>query len=481
VSERLEFSRASLMGVPYAQRGRETTQVLLALFFFALPIVCLPLALRESATGLWVQAGLPQHVVEKVSISADGAPLIHVLVQNRGVYQSADNGATWRQANSGLPSTSWGQVQVQAFAVDTQQPATLYAGMAEIGLADSALRTGLYMSGDGGTTWLAVGRDMVGKAVQAIGVMAPPAHHVDNPGSSVCVATGAELYCSRDHGQSWSRLDWRGVETSILSIAIRPGQPDVVYLGTKGRGIYRTENGGAAWEAILANLEDVDINHITIAPGQPSLMYLATSSGVYRSLDAGSTWTQLEGPTQERRINAVVAHPSDGSALCAALEHGAASCSSDGGQTWTALRRGLGDVTVLSLAIDPRNESILWAGTTDGIWRHVFESPLSERALPSTETATPSQAIDATPAPTGTATATPPATPTGVPTRMVTATTMPTPTMTATATPQPSPTFSPTATTTATPAATDTPRQEPGPSGDSATAVPSPTEAAIRR
>jgi photosystem II stability/assembly factor-like uncharacterized protein len=434
--------------------------------------------------GLWVQSGLPKDAIEEVLIPQGDMPLLYVLVRDRGVYRSADNGVSWEPSNEGLPSTSWGRIQVKAFAADARKPAILYAGPAEIAHADSALGTGLYVSANGGDSWLAVGRDMVGKEVQTIGVMALPAGERGEATGMVCVATGAELYCSLDHGQSWSLLDWRGVETRILSIAIRPGEPEAIYLGTQGSGIYRTENGGAAWEAILDNLEDLSINQIAIAPRQSALMYIATNSGVYRSLDAGSSWTKLAGPTSNRPVNAIALHPTDGDALCAGLEHGAAYCTSDGGSTWTALRRGLGDVTILSLAIDPQNESILWGGTSYGIWRYVFESPLSRSAVPTT---TQAESVASTEAPTPSATPSPRVTvttaPTPSPTHTATATSTPTATPAATPTTQPSPTSSPTATSTSTstPTPTITPQQGPGPAAKTPTAAPSPTEQPIRR
>jgi len=453
----------------------------LALFCFALPIVCLPWALRESATGLWIQAGLPRHEIQEVLIPQEGLPLLYVLVQNRGVYRSADNGATWEQTNDGLPSTSWGRIQIQAFAADAQQPEILYAAPAEMEHADSALGTGLYVSANNGTTWLAVGRDMVGKEAQAIGVMPLPGGEGVAQSSMVCVATGAELYCSLNHGESWSRLDWRGVETHILCISMRPGEPQAIYLGTQGSGIYRTKDGGATWEAILENLEDLDINQIAIAPGQPALMYIATSSGVYRSLDAGSKWAKLAGPMSHRVINTIALHPTDGDALCVGLEYGAAFCTSDGGATWTALDRGLGNATILSLAIDPRNESILWGGTSNGVWRYVLESPISRHTTGTTPTTMSAGPVDLTPTPTATPSQRGDATttPTASPTHTASPTFTQTPTLTGTFTPQPSPTLSPTGT--STPTSTATPQQTPGRSTDKATPVPSPTEQPIRR
>lgn len=454
-------------------RGSKTTQLVLAVCCFALPLFLIPLASRESDTELWVASGLSRSIVKKVFIPGGTASLLYALVADQGIYRSGDNGLTWRAMNNGLPLAQWGRIAVQALAVDEVQSFVLYAGMADAGRRDSAFGTGLYLSDDGGSTWLASARDMVGKEVQAIAVMptlalgrpgeAEPRLRAEDEGtkalSVVCVATSGELYRSMDRGGSWSRLDWRGVDTRILSLAVRPGNPDAIYVGTQGGGIYGTENGGASWVAMNQDLGDLDVYDITISVTEPGLMYLATNGGAYNSQDAGMTWTKLGGATEGRIVNTITVHPQDGNVLYAGLQHGAAYRSTDGGRKWTPLKRGLGDLTVLSLAVDPHDKSILWAGTTNGIWRHVARAPasLTPTGTVSTASATP----EPEPASAGTATRT--ATSTRTRTAQPTATTSATapPTNTATATPTVSPTLSPTATLTATPTATQTPTWTP--------------------
>ena len=478
--------------------GRKAAQIALALCCFALPMLFIPLAARESGTDLWVRAGLSKSTVKRVLIPGGTVPLLYALVTDQGVYRSSDNGVTWEAVNKDLPLAQLGRIGVQALAVDEGQPSVLYAGIQEIGYGESALRTGLYLTEDGGTTWLPLGTAMIGQEVQAIAVMpalslskspgqtgavpsrsdgaAPSRSDGATPPSVVCVATGGELYRSMDRGRSWSRLDWRGVETRILSLAIRPGNPDAIYVGTQRSGVYSTEDGGVSWIAMNQDLDDLDVYDIAISVNEHDLLYLATNGGVYKSVDAGSTWTKLGGATEGRLIHAIALHPQDGNAVYAGLRHGAAYCSMDGGLQWTSLKRGLGDLTVLSLALDPEDASVLWAGTTDGIWRYVFGAQMSLTVTRTVSTVT----VTPRPEPTGTGTPMPTLTsPLGT-------TVLPTasPTSTATATPTMSPTLSPTATYTPKPSATQTPTWTPT---STATAVPptpvppTPTETLVPR
>lgn len=442
-------------------RDRRTTEIVVALCCFALPILLTPLAARESGTDVWVRAGLPKITIKRMLMPDAAVPPLYALAADSGIYRSADNGVTWEAANNGLPSAQWGRIAVQALAADMDNPSVLYAGLAEIGNTDSAFGMGLYVSNDGASTWLALGREMAGKAVQAIAVMpaltlspvsSPSGSTTPNPVSVVVVATNVGLYRSVDHGQSWSRLDWRGTEIRILSLAIGPGNPDVVYVGTQGGGIFGTEDGGASWVAMNRGLDNLDVRHISISVSQPRVMYVATEGGVYRSPDAGTSWTKLGGPTEGRRVNTIALHPLEAGVVCAGLEYGGACCSVDGGTQWALLKRGLAAQSVLSLTFDPLNASILWAGTTDGVWRHVSATVASQAATPTAPAGVGALTVTPTVAPTSTrqpsATVNPTASKTHTATVSPTVSRTPSPTATYTSMPSatPTPTFTPTST-----------------------------------
>jgi len=452
-------------------RGRRATEIVIALCCFALPILLTPLAARESGTDVWVRAGLPKVTIKRMLIPDAALPPLYAMAADRGIYRSVDNGVTWEAVNSGLPSAQWGRIAVQAFAADMDKPSLLYAGLAEIGSRDSAFDMGLYVSDDGGSTWLALGREMAGKAVQAIAVMPaptlPPVSSSSraissgakelNPVSVVFVATNVGLYRSVDHGQSWSRLDWRGTEIRILSLAIGPGNPDVVYVGTQGGGIFGTEDGGESWVAMNRGLDNLEVRHISVSVTEPRLMYVATDGGLYRSLDAGTSWTKLGGPTEGRPVNTIALHPLEAGVVCAGLEYGGVCCSVDGGAQWTLLKRGLAAQSVLSLTFEPLNASVLWAGTTDGVWRYVFATVVSQAATRTVPAGAGALTVTPTVAPTSTrqpsATVSPTASLTHTATVTPTVSRTPSPTLTYTSMPSatPTPTFTPTFTPTSTP------------------------------
>ena len=126
---------------------------------------------------------------------------------------------------------------------------------------------------------------------------------------------------------------------------------------------------------------------MVVSPNDPNVLVLATSKGLYRSSDGGKTW-QATGPN---RVNATSLIQSGDSLIVGgvAAAPGASpivkkdggraapdgkvviAASSDDGKTWTTLHpRGLPDVSVQSLAVDPADSSALYALTTTGKLYH---------------------------------------------------------------------------------------------------------------
>jgi len=132
-------------------------------------------------------------------------------------------------------------------------------------------------------------------------------------------------YKSEDGGKNWIQVspgafEWFDKETrtskvfylldNITTFAMDHESPNVVFLGTKGCGIYRTTNGGKTWEFIskgLGTLEDISINSIAIDPKYPNIVYTGTNKGVFRSLDKGATWKPFNNglPDFDREIKTI--------------------------------------------------------------------------------------------------------------------------------------------------------------------------------
>ena len=453
-------------------RGRRSAQIALAVWLFALPLLLIPVALREPAGDLWTRAGLPKDTVKCILVPGGAVPSQYALVARKGVYRSVDYGVTWLAKNSGLPSAPLGGIEVQAFAMAEGPPLLLFAGMGGIGSTDAALSAGLYVSDDGGVTWIGRAQDMAGREVVAIAVLADSSaglSTVGEPAAPVVYAATRDgiYYSSADYG-SWAQLDWRGGEIPILSVAVGPGDPKVLYVGTKDYGLYASSDGGLSWTELNQGLGSRDVYAIAISGTEPNRVYLGTESGVYRSMDAGSTWIRAGGAVEGHQINAIAVHPWDASFVYAATRGGGVCISTDAGREWAPMKRGLGNLTVLSLAVDPGNQSVLWAGTTDGIWRYVFDGGVSAAVVSGTPTHTVAPTVTPTHTSSPQASSTLSSTPAAAPIRTVTA--MPTetapPSPTATQVAQPTPTVEPTLT----PTATETSRPPP------TSVPPAPTE-----
>ena len=122
------------------------------------------------------------------------------------------------------------------------------------------------------------------------------------------------LYRSTDRGAHWVKTPFTrrlsldpndGNRTSGQKMAVDPANPDVVYVGTDSNGVWRTLDGGASWSQVSAITAGASPGHPGIvfdrasgtdASGRTKTIYVPSyGNGVWRSLDAGATWTKTSG------------------------------------------------------------------------------------------------------------------------------------------------------------------------------------------
>jgi len=159
-----------------------------------------------------------------------------------------------------------------------------------------------------------------------------------------------------------------------------PGQPNVFYVGLVNGGVWKTDDSGRTWAAIFDGQPTQSIGDIAIAPSDPNIVYvasgeglrrpdLAIGDGIYRSSDAGRTWTHL-GLRNGQAIPAIRVDPRDPNRIFAAVlghpygpnpERGIFR-STDGGETWTKVLYKDENTGGCDLEMDPANPDILYAG-----------------------------------------------------------------------------------------------------------------------
>jgi photosystem II stability/assembly factor-like uncharacterized protein len=161
----------------------------------------------------------------------------------------------------------------------------------------------------------------------------------------------------------------KGVGT-IYSIAIHPNRSEVIYLSSE-KGLYKTTDGGTRWSRIEGGLGTFPILSIAINPAIPSVLYVGTfSDGVYRTTDAGRSWLLINAGMRDyvSVVNSVVIDPNNPHILYAGTTMGSYK-SVDNGVMWERISTGLNSVFVVCMAVDPHNPSLLYAGTSGGVYK----------------------------------------------------------------------------------------------------------------
>ena len=168
-----------------------------------------------------------------------------------------------------------------------------------------------------------------------------------------------------------------------FGVAGNANQPDTFYFGSVGGGVWKTENAGRTWLPISdEGIPIGSIGAIAVAPSNADVVYVGTGEsdirsqhsygiGMYKSTDAGKTWTHI-GLENTRQISRIVVDPANPNLVyVAALGHvydanpdRGVYRSTDGGTTWNKIlfnREKPNDVGAADITIDPKNPSVLYA------------------------------------------------------------------------------------------------------------------------
>ncbi len=185
--------------------------------------------------------------------------------------------------------------------------------------------------------------------------------------------------------QVLNALEWREIGPAnmggrVTDVAGIPGNPSIFYVGGADGGVFRTTNAGVTFHVLFTDQHVYSVGALAIAPSDVNVIWLGSGegdprnsvsygNGVYRSLNAGDTWTHL-GLDGTERIKRIVVDPRDPDvAFVCALgrewgpnEERGVFKTTDGGVTWEKVLYIDHDTGCSDLAIDWSNPRILFAG-----------------------------------------------------------------------------------------------------------------------
>ena len=165
----------------------------------------------------------------------------------------------------------------------------------------------------------------------------------------------------------------------IDDVAVDESRPWVFYIGAASGGVWKTTNAGTTWTSLFDDQPVSSIGDVTLAPSDPEIVWVGTGEpnnrqsstighGVYKSTDGGASWEHA-GLADTHHIGRIVIHPTDPATVYVAAvgrlwganaERGVFR-TTDGGKSWDKVLFVDEDTGVIDLVMDPVNPRILYA------------------------------------------------------------------------------------------------------------------------
>ncbi|HEX5760883.1 MAG TPA: glycosyl hydrolase [Thermoanaerobaculia bacterium] len=184
--------------------------------------------------------------------------------------------------------------------------------------------------------------------------------------------------------ETFSGLALRGIGPAVASgrvgdIAIHPSDESTWYVAAASGGVWKTTNAGTTWTPIFDQQGSYSIGCLAIDPKDPLVVWVGTGEnnvqrsvsygdGVYKSVDGGRTWENV-GLEASEHIAKILLDPRDSNVVYAAAQGPLWSAggdrglykSTDGGKSWKAVLQISEHTGVTDVVLDPRDPNVLYA------------------------------------------------------------------------------------------------------------------------
>jgi photosystem II stability/assembly factor-like uncharacterized protein len=311
-----------------------------------------------------------------------------VGVNNGGVWKTDDFGRTWSPIFDDAPTGSIGDI-----AISPSHPDIIYVGTGEgLHRPDLGVGDGIFKSTDGGETWTHIGLadvQQVGRIV--VHPSDPEIVFVAGLGHPYGPNEERGVFRTLDGGTTWEKVLYLDQNTGAIQVELDPTNPQVLFAdlwehregpwenaefsGPKS-GLYKSIDGGANWHKLSKGLPSAEQGlgriGVGIAPSNPKRMYATVDArdqgGIYRSDDAGESWTLISTDTRlwgrggdfaEIRV-----HPDHPNQLF--VGNIASYRSDDGGVSWTSIKGAPGGDDYHRIWINPLQPEIMLFVTDQG-------------------------------------------------------------------------------------------------------------------
>ncbi|MBZ5729065.1 MAG: hypothetical protein LAP87_29330 [Acidobacteriia bacterium] len=193
----------------------------------------------------------------------------------------------------------------------------------------------------------------------------------------------------------WEQAGPTNIGGRMTSLAVHPANPDLLYIGAAGGGVWKSEDAGRSWTSLWHAEASLNVGSLAIDPRNPDVIFCGTGEangsadsyagvGLYRSNNAGKTWKLLAASAKAgipRRIGVIAIDPSDsnhiriGGVRHSSQEVSGMFVSRDGGTSWARdTQISPLDNWCHAIVFHPSAKGVLFAtvyeqGARNGIWR----------------------------------------------------------------------------------------------------------------
>jgi photosystem II stability/assembly factor-like uncharacterized protein len=365
-----------LLGIPiYAMTISPQDAATIYLSTFSIGI------LRTTDRGdTWLPSGLQSDDIYTVAINPQNDTILYAGTAGNGLFRSLDDGATWQHSQAGFRNAD---ITSLVMPSGSQH------------LITSLFGGGVLESLDGGSSWAEINSGLTDKFV--VQVVVDPTHtnliyaltsdglfRYDTLVSSGWVYVGEDLPKSSSSQPIFSAEDPRASRETLLNeleattnrieglpeaenlldMVYAPSNPNVVYLGTGGSGVYKSLNGGRDW--FFSGLDGSVINSLAVNPLNANTVYAITNNNgsVRVSFDGGGSWGSLEINIYVPAAYSLAVATDGTGALYMGSSLGVLRYTPSTG--W--INTGLTGISVPVVVTDVNHPGLVFAGTGNGVY-----------------------------------------------------------------------------------------------------------------
>ena len=308
-----------------------------------------------------------------------------VAVSSGGVWKTINAGTTWTPVFD-----NYGSFSIGAITLDPKDSSVVWVGTGELNSQRSvAYGDGVYKSEDGGKSFRRVGLEKS----EHIGRI------VVDPRDSKAVYVAAQgplwgpggergLFKTTDGGKTWKNILNLSENTGVTEVVIDPSNPDIVYAASWQRrrhyytlinggpesALYKSTDAGTTWTKLRTGLPAGEMGRIGIAVSPVDTNYVYATieaegdqSGIFRSKDRGATWEKMNSQiAQGMYYGQILCDPKEVDRIY--LPNVIFQCSDDGGRTLKPLGERSKHVDNHAIWIDPKNTDYYLVGCDGGVY-----------------------------------------------------------------------------------------------------------------